>query len=469
MSSLSFSFLEEHLEEVHMDRWWRGSIGWRRRGKTLMTVLLFGVMCGSHGRSRSHDVQGELTEDDAPALHLHSAKGPPRQVREEALENRRGPAWLAKLPQKLLKGDRGNRPFAVQDARIARGLREAPVSKAKLRDQIPSSDGRNSVALVVPRAAPVGKAMSSMRPRPEALLLQQDAQLLEYDREQLWRQRAREAWNSMLENARVGILSRGKLIVEPRLRGCASSVMAAALTGDVEQLKGALDEDGACVGATNSVGETPLMLAAISGNPDAMALLLARGAELDTCDMHGWTALMKAVAIGDDAAVRFLLASGADTEVRNAANQTACLIAGAWGRRPAERLLIAAAACPPQQQQPLLPTPQQSDSGSRASAGSSTSTSTSTSSGEDRVKLGKVPQTNANRPQAAPTAAAFFRAAQEEHTKTSEATSSSEESASDGDWRGGVSRPSGGGAGERRRMRGWSGSGRGSGRCVLLP
>jgi hypothetical protein len=418
----------------------------RRRGgasEALLTVLLFGVMCGSHGRSRSRDVQGELTEDDGPAFELHSAKGPPRQVREEALENRRGPAWLAKLPQKLLKGDRGNRPFAVQDARISRGLREAPVSKAKLRDHIPSTDGRNSVALAVQRAAPVGKAMSSMRPRPEALLLQQDAQLLEYDQEQLWRQRAREAWNSMLENARVGILSRGKLIVEPRLRGCASSVMAAALSGDVEQLKGALDEDGACVGATNSVGETPLMLAAISGNPDAMALLLARGAELDTCDMHGWTALMKAVAIGDDAAVRFLLASGADAEVRNAANQTACLIAGAWGRRPAERLLIAAAACPPQQQQPLLPTPQQSHSGSRASGrGSSSSSSSSSSSGEDRVKLGKVPQTNANRPQAARTAEAS--AAQEEHTKTNKATAC-EESASDGDWGGGGSRPAGGG------------------------
>jgi hypothetical protein len=185
------------------------------------------------------------------------------------------------------------------------------------------------------------------------------------------------------------------------------------------------------------------MLAAISGNPDAMALLLARGAELDTCDMHGWTALMKAVAIGDDAAVRFLLASGADTEVRNAANQTACLIAGAWGRRPAERLLIAAAACPPQQQQPLLPTPQQSDSGSRASGGSSSSSSSSSGGGEDRVKLGKVPHTNANRPQAARTAAAC--AAQEEHTKTDKATSAREESASDGDWGGRGSRPAGGG------------------------
>ena len=71
----------------------------------------------------------------------------------------------------------------------------------------------------------------------------------------------------MLENARVGILSKGKLIVEPQLRGCASSVMAAALTGDEVGLKAALDEDGACIGVTNSVGETPLMLAAISGNP----------------------------------------------------------------------------------------------------------------------------------------------------------------------------------------------------------
>ena len=54
-----------------------------------------------------------------------------------------------------------------------------------------------------------------------------------------------------------------------------------------------------------------------------MAVLLARGAEMNTRDMHGWTALMKAVALGDDSAVRFLLAAGADPEVRNTANQTA--------------------------------------------------------------------------------------------------------------------------------------------------
>ena len=117
--------------------------------------------------------------------------------------------------------------------------------------------------------------------------------------EEQWRQRAREAWNSMLENARVGLLSKDKLIIEPRLGGGVSTIMLAALKGDAPQLMAALDEDGASVLVTNSVGETPLMLAAISGCHDCMAVLLARGADLDTRDIHGWTALMKAVALGE--------------------------------------------------------------------------------------------------------------------------------------------------------------------------
>jgi hypothetical protein len=309
--------------------------------RALVAMLLFTAMCCSHGRDREPDEQHirQLREHDGVVSDM------PRRVREEVFDNRRGPAWLAKLPQRLQRGERGNRPFAVQDARVSRGPRAEPVPQTPLRgDPQTSAKIETGTAVLAPNP---GNSISPMRPRTTDLpVLNKGRGVVAYEQEEQWRQRAREAWNSMLENARVGILSKGKLIVEPRLAGSASSIMAAALNGNVELLKSALDEAGANIGVTNSVGETPLMLAAISGNPDGMAVLLARGADLNTRDMHGWTALMKAVALGDDAAVDFLLSAGADTEVRNIANQTACGIAGKWGRAATERLLIGAGACP---------------------------------------------------------------------------------------------------------------------------
>ena len=335
---------------------------------SLLTAVLLSAMCCSLGHDRSIAADA----DDGEKLPLAGGASTAgerqnaRRVKEEVLRNRRGPAWLAKLPQKLQKGDSGNRPFAVQDARVAGGLKSADLqsSISPARRGLRSPDSNDQKQVIVSPAPPMGNALSPVRARNPEESPGWDGRVLAYDQEQMWRTRAREAWNSMLENARVGILSKGKLIVEPRLRGAVSSVMAAALTGDVHELMVALDQDGAHIGVTNGVGETPLMLAAISGNSECMAILLARGAEVDTRDVHGWTALMKAVALGDDKAVGFLLAAGADTEVRNAANQTACLIAGAWGRQQAERLLISAGAC----QSPPRSTP--TSDGAASSGGS---------------------------------------------------------------------------------------------------
>ena len=316
----------------------------------LLTAVLLSAMCCSLGHDRSIAADADDGEKLplAGVANMDGQRQHARRVKEEVLSNRRGPAWLAKLPQKLQKGDSGNRPFAVQDARVAGGLKSAVLqsSISRARRALRSSDSNDQKQVIVSPASPMGNALSHVRARNPEESPGWDGRVLAYDQEQMWRTRAREAWNSMLENARVGILSKGKLIVEPRLSGAASSVMAAALNGDVHDLMAALDQDGAHIGVTNGVGETPLMLAAISGNSECMAVLLARGAEVDTRDAHGWTALMKAVALGDDKAVGFLLAAGADTEVRNAANQTACRIAGAWGRQQAQRLLINAGACP---------------------------------------------------------------------------------------------------------------------------
>ena len=69
---------------------------------------------------------------------------------------------------------------------------------------------------------------------------------------------------------------------------------------------------GADANATMKGGETVLMMAARSGNLEAVNALLARGARHDARERRGQTALMWAAAEGHAAVVRALIDAGAD-------------------------------------------------------------------------------------------------------------------------------------------------------------
>lgn len=116
------------------------------------------------------------------------------------------------------------------------------------------------------------------------------------------------------------------------------------------------------IDATNAAGETPLMIAALKGRidsaqrllergahveregwtplhyaasgPDAtlVALLLDRGARIDSRSPNGSTALMMAARYGSDASVQLLLARGANAALRNERAMTAADFARTAGR-----------------------------------------------------------------------------------------------------------------------------------------
>lgn len=86
-------------------------------------------------------------------------------------------------------------------------------------------------------------------------------------------------------------------------------VLIAALIGDVHWTRRLLDRG---VSLTSPSGWTALHYAATGQNPDAVALLLARGGAVDARAPGGLTPLMMAARFGDQRNVDLLLARGAD-------------------------------------------------------------------------------------------------------------------------------------------------------------
>jgi ankyrin repeat protein len=92
-------------------------------------------------------------------------------------------------------------------------------------------------------------------------------------------------------------------------------------------------------------GMTPLMHAAVSGSPEAMTLLVDRGASVNTANSAGVTALMMSVTDIDK--VSLLLAKGADVNAASKRGRTALLLAAMSDRSAGiVRLLMAKGADP---------------------------------------------------------------------------------------------------------------------------
>jgi hypothetical protein len=120
-------------------------------------------------------------------------------------------------------------------------------------------------------------------------------------------------------------------------------LMLAALRGDEDAVRRLLIY-GAEVNATNNAGGNAFMTAALQGHQQIVRLLLDKGASINAKNNKGWTALMYAAWNGHSDIVKMLLAKGADVNVQNAEGWTALMYATWKGQSETVRVLLAGRA-----------------------------------------------------------------------------------------------------------------------------
>ena len=120
-------------------------------------------------------------------------------------------------------------------------------------------------------------------------------------------------------------------------------LLIAARAGYAATLDALLATRTAKVDARNGFGDTPLMVASISGHLAIVKKLRARGAEIN---LTGWPPLIYAATGGHDDVVRYLLAEGADINAASPNGTTALMMAVRENRASTLELLLEKGANP---------------------------------------------------------------------------------------------------------------------------
>jgi ankyrin repeat protein len=144
-------------------------------------------------------------------------------------------------------------------------------------------------------------------------------------------------------------LVRDFLLVERTRTGVELDAFEAAAVGDVEALTQSLDAAPSVVLEQSGDGWTALHLAAAFGTPEAVRLLLDRGAAVDAVSTNAQKnqPLHAALALGrNPETIRILLEAGADPNARQTGGYTAIFSAAAANRRDLVELLVAGGADP---------------------------------------------------------------------------------------------------------------------------
>jgi ankyrin repeat protein len=116
-------------------------------------------------------------------------------------------------------------------------------------------------------------------------------------------------------------------------RGASPSdgIHAAAGAGDLVKLKSLLADNPALIGSRDGNGLTPLHAACQEKRSDAVALLLAAGADVKTVDAEKYTPLHRAAFVGDAECCRLLLEAGADPKAVESMGRTPLMLACGFG------------------------------------------------------------------------------------------------------------------------------------------
>lgn len=131
-----------------------------------------------------------------------------------------------------------------------------------------------------------------------------------------------------------------------KARAGAFDVFEAAALGDVDRLRSVLDDEPSRATAYSGDGFTALHFAAFFGHPNAVSLLIERGAEVNAFG-RGWmtgTALHSGVSRLRSEVVRVLLDAGANPDVRQSGGWTPLHAAAKNGDLVSVELLLEAGA-----------------------------------------------------------------------------------------------------------------------------
>ena len=120
----------------------------------------------------------------------------------------------------------------------------------------------------------------------------------------------------------------------------ADPIHDAAWDGDLAGVQAELDK-GVNVNAENSVGQTPLHIAAGEDHKEIAELLIVNGVDVNAKDDFGQIPLHEAAWEGHTEIVELLIANGADVNVSNPGDPTPLHYAAIWGHKEIVELLIA--------------------------------------------------------------------------------------------------------------------------------
>lgn len=139
----------------------------------------------------------------------------------------------------------------------------------------------------------------------------------------------------------AALLASRRLNVEARNANDESPLMMAAIKGNVEAVKALIARDA----DVNKTGWTPLHYAASAGSPQhavIISLLLENHAYIDAASPNGTTPLMMAAQYGSTEALQLLLDEGADPTLKNQLGLTAADFALRVSRTESAEIIVAA-------------------------------------------------------------------------------------------------------------------------------